>query len=1613
MHKVKLKRLISLIVAMIIVTSSIPPTNVFTETNFKDIKGDEYYAKAAELLFGAGIIEGYPDGTFGADKPITRSEMAAIVCRLEGYDTEPLKGKTPFSDIPENHWATGYINKASLEKIIQGDGDGKFRPDDNVLYEEAIKMIVCASGYGDEALNKGGWMNGYLEVAEEKGILKNVPFEKGTYAVRGAIALMLYQAATIDLAAPTASVKGGTYSSAQSIVLQTTTKDAKIYYTLDGKTPTTSSQEYTKPIMIDHSVTLKAVTVTNGVFFSQILTENYSISRKGSGGVAVRPTYYTVSFDLNYTGATNTISAQSIERNATATKPSDPTRSGYTFGGWYMDSTVQNPFDFNTGISSDITLYARWIESPSYTVTFDLNYANAINQIEPQQVVKEECATKPADPAREGYIFGGWFMDSTVQKPFDFNTGISSDITLYARWVENENYDELAEKFLNPPDDCRPTVWWRWMGTQISKDGITKDLEAMKKVGIGGVVMFQIDTNVNATQLLNSPTTKLPKVTTLSPEWWTLIQHAIKEADRLGLSFSMQNCLGYSTSGGPWITAENSMQKLVWTEKTVTGGQEVNTELEKPSVDPKWNYYKDIAVIAVKQNPDNITAAADVINISDKMQSNGNLLWDAPDGTWKIVRYGHTTTGKTTHPTDSNVAGLECDKLNRDAMRIHYDNYIGRILKEADYLAGKSFDRVLIDSFEAGEQNWTPKFREEFMARRGYDPLVWLPVISGSTIESQEIGERFKFDMEQTIAELCIEESYMALTEYVHEHPNVKLEYQPYHAPYNLVAGGVKADIVSGEFWHNNMDYGWWTLGLAASSAHISGKSIVASEAFTSSPEDANWSVTPADLKAEGDLAFSMGANAFEIHTGAHQPWDSKYKPGMIPAAYGLQMNRNNTWWEQGVGWTSYLTRSQYMLRQGSFVGDLCFLYPKGQRGFTPPAGYKGDAIDEGSLIELMSVDNGDLVLPSGMRYKALVLSDTSAMSEPLAQKLKQLVADGATIIGNKPTRSPSLTNYPNCDQTVAEIGDELWGSNETSSTDTGIVDSTENSADFKTLSLGKFELAQGTNYIRFKPSETNESTVGPSIRIDTIKLENTGKEISGQPSYVNPSPFANTMVPVAGQVGSDNALYYKATKDSLSTDAPYSDIYLGTPKGTQKCEGLTGGYTGADVGLNLGTTRYTVRTMLNDSGSGGNAANKYYVEMAIDVETAGEYEISLITPYQMMGGTTFDVTVNSGDVTQEQTGNENNYGKGKVVYGKTPAQVLQDMSVAKDFEVKESVGVNDVAWTHRRTEDADIYFVSNQKEEAVNYNALFRVNGKVPEIWNNETGKIEDASIWKSENGRTSVNLKLEPLQSIFVVFRRLAQDVDPVASINGGADGAAYAEIKSDGLYLHAQQNDNYTLTTLSNQVYNVNVSDLPNAFTIEGSWDVTFPPNWGAPAKITLPSLISLKNHPDKGVQYFSGTATYTKKFEISGDMLGENKAIRLDLGNVKNFAEVSVNGKNVGLLWKSPYIIDITKYLVVGENLLAIDVTNTWANRMIGDMQEPLDVSYGDFTFTSNGEPRGQALLSFPDWFINDTQRPSAGRYTFSTWNYYQATDPLPDSGLIGPVRIIPEMIVKVY
>lgn len=473
--------------------------------------------------------------------------------------------------------------------------------------------------------------------------------------------------------------------------------------------------------------------------------------------------------------------------------------------------------------------------------------------------------------------------------------------------------------------------------------------------------------------------------------------------------------------------------QYVLSEAVLHAGARVHRWEEKAG----FSFLFEYGTVATPAAPGEATiASSDVIDLTGKMKSDGTLDWEAPTGEWTVLRLGYSLTGAKTRPATPSGSGLEADKLSRKHMEAYYHGYFDPLQQALGPLFGKSLRYVMMDSWEAGTNNWSDELAAEFKQRRGYDPTPWLPVLTGRVVENAELSDRFLWDFRRTLADLWADAHYGTMADKLREHgigiyaeaAGVSLE-----MPEDTLLNKSKVEIPMGEFWvrdlHPRLMYLQDVRG-AASAAHVYGKKLVGAEAFTGGGYE-----SPYTLKKVADYWMTQGVNRLVFHTSAHQPQDSKPGNTMV----GTHLNRNITWAEQAGPLMDYFSRSSHLLQQGLFVADLAYLLDEGAPSTppiwgagtqpAPPEGHDFDFISADVLLKRLTVaEDGRLVLPDGMSYRVLVLPDTEQMRPELLRKLQELVAGGATISGRRPVRSPSLAGYPAADVDVRTLAAELWG---------------------------------------------------------------------------------------------------------------------------------------------------------------------------------------------------------------------------------------------------------------------------------------------------------------------------------------------------------------------------------------------------------------------------------------------------------------------------------------------------------------------------------------------------------------------------------------------------------
>ncbi len=647
--------------------------------------------------------------------------------------------------------------------------------------------------------------------------------------------------------------------------------------------------------------------------------------------------------------------------------------------------------------------------------------------------------------------------------------------------------DALRRDFESPPPAARPWVYWYFMDGNMTAEGMTADLEAMREAGIGGAIFLEVDIGVP-----RGP------VHFMSPEWRRLFVHAVREAERVGIEIALGSGPGWCGTGGPWVKPEQSMQHLVASETQVVGPKRFEGVLDRPkprtpffgegTLTPElakaWReFYRDVAVLAFptpkgSRRLENVEGKAlyqrapyssqpgvksalpmsaeypvwpteecvsrdGVVDLTARMGADGRLAWDVPPGDWTIQRWVRTATGQTTRPAPLPGLGFESDKFDPAAVDDHLAHFVEVILKDLGPRRSGSggLTTLHFDSWEMSAQNGSEAFLREFRTRRGYDPLPYLPAYTGRVVGSLEQTERFLWDVRQTAQELVIENHVMRLRDAAHRH-GLKFSSEAYDMnPCADLSSGAVADVPMGEFWWLGFN-AFHTVIEAASMAHTNGREIVAAESFTSDAGE-DWRAHPGNLKSMGDWAFAAGVNRIAFHRYQHQPWADR-APGMRMGIYGVHWERTQTWWSMASAYHTYLARCQHLLRQGRTVADILYLAAEGAPNvFRAPVsatighppdrrGHNFDGCAPDTLIARAEVENGRITFPGGTRYQVLVLPNEETMTPALLRKINALVQAGARVVGPPPKKSPSLSGYPACDMEIRELAATLWSTQNT-----------------------------------------------------------------------------------------------------------------------------------------------------------------------------------------------------------------------------------------------------------------------------------------------------------------------------------------------------------------------------------------------------------------------------------------------------------------------------------------------------------------------------------------------------------------------------------------------------
>lgn len=639
----------------------------------------------------------------------------------------------------------------------------------------------------------------------------------------------------------------------------------------------------------------------------------------------------------------------------------------------------------------------------------------------------------------------------------------------------DEVLNRIKSNFQNPDRASGVNCWWWWLNGNVNKAAITKDLEAMKSRNFQGAMIFDAGGH---NQRGNRDIPKGPLFG--SDEWNELFVFAMDEAKRLGLEMGFNIQSGWNL-GGPRVTPQYAAKQLTYSEIKVKGDKNATLKLGLPA--SRFEFYRDIAVLAFPVNPSARTEESisdldlklgfhelggsapdcrflleneprnknvrlketyiiqkdEVIELSGKMDANGNLKWEVPSGEWIVLRIGYTCTDSHVSTSSGDWQGSVLDYMSREAFDFYWNDVVEPIFSAAGSHVGSTLKYMETDSWECGGMNWTDKFAEEFKHYRGYDLKNYLPVAAGYVVDGIETSNAFLADFRKTLGDLVAYNHYAVFQEYAHEH-NMGIQPEsagPHAGPMDGIKNYGFNDIVMSEFWspspHRPNPENRFFLKQASSAAHIYGKKIVGAESFTTiGPHwnDELWH----DQKSSFDHEICAGLNRMYFHTFTCSPPEMGF-PGQEYFA-GTHVNPQVTWWGQSGAFVDYIHRTQSVVQEGKFVADVLYFYGDHVPNVFPfkhsdPAGvmpgFDYDVADETVFLQL-KVEDGKIVVPGGIRYRMLVLPDHRVLSLTVLKKVEKMLQQGATVIGYKPEKLISLTGGTDAKKTFSELCDNIWG---------------------------------------------------------------------------------------------------------------------------------------------------------------------------------------------------------------------------------------------------------------------------------------------------------------------------------------------------------------------------------------------------------------------------------------------------------------------------------------------------------------------------------------------------------------------------------------------------------
>jgi hypothetical protein len=1039
--------------------------------------------------------------------------------------------------------------------------------------------------------------------------------------------------------------------------------------------------------------------------------------------------------------------------------------------------------------------------------------------------------------------------------------------------AQNEKLS-LEENFKNPPESSKPKTWMHAMSSNMSKEGLTKDLESIKEVGIGGVLLFNISQGIP-----NGP------IKYNSDEHHDMLKHAATESERLGLSFGVHNCDGWTSSGGPWITPEESMKMVAFSETVVKGGNTVEVQLSKPTT--REGFYKDIAVIAYPSLESEIADANNkpIITASD------------PNFDGDIATDGKVDKGTSVEMLGDEKSWIQYEYKTPQTIRSVYMVFVpGGGEAELQYSNdGKIFKTVKkLYKVRTGKGEWGINDHFEPIKAKFFR----LQLNDRFTIKEASLSATYSFQN-------VLGRTSMARTEDANLLPIGNPEPAMIINKKSIL--DLSSSMDSNGFLKAELPKGNWT---------IMRFGYTSTGAF-------NW---PASDEGRGLECDKFSKTAIENHYNAFVKKVVNNAKGQADNA--LQYVEIDSYEMGGQNWTDgfdaiFEKRKGYNIKQflPLFAGRFIENAETTEAILWDMRTVCGDLMTEnyyGRFTELCHKDGlKTYIEPYGfgplntldVGGKADMNMGEFWMSRPLRMNQIAPPVSASHIYGKEITSAESFTSMPAINwkghPAMAKItGDKAWA------------------AGINEFMFHRFAHQSNPNV---KPGMTMNRWGFHFDRTQTW-WENAGADwfkYIARGSYLlrQGIPVSDLLIYVGE--GSPNSIFAR-TDFEPSIPAGINFDFVNTHVLINRIKVNSG-----DMVLPEGTT-YKILVLKN--------CKKLTLETLKRIHQLSEMGVPIVgeKPTKLAGYLKSPEDMNTFQKLVDEI-----WSNPKTYIDYNWDKIVTDKGLSSDFEI---VGRDDITFMHRKIDETDIYFTYNPDSIPRQFEYTIRVNEKIPEVWNPMTGKTKKIGRFVKKDYQTTAWVTLEAEESMFIVFRESSKGVISVAEPRNEPFTNEYVLDKDNNLFLESSENGVYEATTSTGKKIKNVVDNILKPTQVIGSWNVEFLKGHDYEATNIFDSLSDWKDNSIDDIQHYSGTAIYRKTFAFDKSGLSKDKRYILDLGDVKIVAEVRLNGKYVGVDWMPPFQLDITEFLKVGDNQLEIKITNQWSNRLIGDERYPVNYTF---------------------------------------------------------------------